>query len=587
MPKGFVALLIFAVTLLVTTQPLTASETPPGPSATIPPNDLQTRVIQDTEGNVHVLWLVPALNNSATGPGIWYSKYSPNGTDTIPPTQITNSTTIQSADLAVDTKGNAMIIWADDMRPTAPPYSALYLLRFNSTQSQTAQVLTTRGSLILWPSLTLDNSSIFMTWTEYNPANSHAVVEYGTFTSAGLTETETLATYERADAFPPQARVVFDNSSETLQIAWGESERDGRSASTVNYAKLGSNGTLLTKLQVAKLAATLRDVTITATGPRDGAFVVWQTAGSNYSLYVSKISASGELVYVKELNYTAGQSKYLAVSTDLEDNLYVLWYQPSIPTAQTTPSTPTQSTNVTYLRMNFDGVIDQNGTDVFRAPIIAVTVLSDGVVYGVSPNGLVNVVTPSREQNDLILAPAIAIMSCVSVAGFAGSLLVEEGRYRWVALYARLSRTPISRSGEAGRDVLRLLARRPGLKLRDIKRLTRDRPIGMFSLVGLERNGLLASFRDGVSRRFYLNGAEIGQVDALRTRILLWILDHPGIWEAQLAKDLGVSQQIVHYHLKKLKETKLITTRVGPAGNRKLYRFVNSTPEAKEPIEQQ
>jgi DNA-binding transcriptional ArsR family regulator len=181
----------------------------------------------------------------------------------------------------------------------------------------------------------------------------------------------------------------------------------------------------------------------------------------------------------------------------------------------------------------------------------------------------------------MMTVSAIALMSCVSVAGFAGSFLVEEGRYRWVELYSKLARASVSRSAEAGHEVLRLLARRPGLKLRDIKRLTEDHPIGMLSLVGLERNGLLASFRDGLSRRFYLNGGEIGQVDALRTRILLWILDHPGIWEAQVAKDLGVSQQIVHYHLKKLRETKLITTRVGATGNRKLYRFVDSAPEAK------
>jgi predicted transcriptional regulator len=187
----------------------------------------------------------------------------------------------------------------------------------------------------------------------------------------------------------------------------------------------------------------------------------------------------------------------------------------------------------------------------------------------------------------MITVSAMVLMSCVSVAGFAGSLLVEEGRYRWGALYSRLARASITRSGVEGHEVLRLLARKPGLKLRDIKRFTGDHPIGILSLVGLEKNGLLASFRDGVSRRFYLSGAEVGEVEALRTRILLWILDHPGIWEAQLAKDMGVSQQIVHYHLKKLRETKLITTRPGATGNRKLYHFVDGAPKTRESTEPQ
>jgi DNA-binding transcriptional ArsR family regulator len=575
MSKGLIALLTLTIALLVTMPPTTASQHP-GLPPTIEPTDLQTRVLQDAEGNVHVLWLVPALNNSASGPGIWYSKYNPNGTDTIPPTKITNSTTIQSADLAVDERGNAVIVWADDITAASPAYSTLYLLHFNSTLAQTSQVLARRGSLILWPSLVLGkNDSIYMTWTEYNPADSHARVEYGRLTPAGSVETEQLASYERADAFPPQANLVFDNSSQHLQVAWGESQIDGESASTVSYAKLGANGTILTTLQIAKFAATLREVTMTGMAGNDGAFVVWQTTGSNYSLYVSQISSNGKLVYVKELNYTTGQSRYLAISTDFEDNLYVVWYQPSA-AAPRNATVSTSGTNMTYLRMSVTGVIDQTGTGVFRGPIIGVTVLSDGMVYGVSPDGLVNVVTPTEEQNDVFAVSAIALMSCVGVAGFAGSVLLEEGRYRWVALYSRIAKPRNNRSRLIGQETLRLLARKPGLRIREIKHFTGDHPVDTMALVGMERSGFLASFRDGLSRRFYVKDNEAGPADALRTRILLWVLDHPGIWEAQLAKDLGLSQQIIHYHLKKLRESKLITSAVEPNGGRKLYRFAGS-----------
>jgi DNA-binding transcriptional ArsR family regulator len=573
MSKGLVALLAFTITLLVATPQAAASFSPRGGSVTPPPNDLQTKVMQDAEGNVHVLWLVPSRNQSASGPGIWYSKYSPNGTDTIPTTQVSNSTTVQSADLAVDEEGNAIIVWADDIA-SAPAYSALFLLHFNSTQAQTTKVLTTQGSLILWPSLAIgNNASVYMTWTEYNPSSSHAVVEYGEFATTGLIGRQQIASYERADEFPPQARVVFDNSSQHLQLAWGESQRDGQSSSTVNYAKLGTNGTVLTQLELAKFGATLRDVTITAMTGHDGAFVLWQTSGSNYSLYVSQISPSGQLIYVKELNYTSGQSRYLAVSTDREDNLYVVWYQPSIVTSQNAATTV--STNVTYLRMNVTGSVIQTGAGVFKNPIIGVAVLSDGVVYGVSPEGFVSVVTPIQPRTGIVTAAALALMSCVSVASFAGSVLVEEGRYRWGALYSKIARTSTRRASSANREVLRQLARKPGLKLREIRRLTEDHPVGLISLLGMERSGFIASFRDGFSRRFYVKGSETRMVDALRTRILLWVLDHPGIWEAQVAKDLGLSQQIAHYHLKKLRETKLITAHMAANGSRKLYRFAD------------
>ncbi len=98
----------------------------------------------------------------------------------------------------------------------------------------------------------------------------------------------------------------------------------------------------------------------------------------------------------------------------------------------------------------------------------------------------------------------------------------------------------------------------------------------MRTLVALEKAGSISSFRDGLSRRFYVKPTENGSVDTLRTRIMLWVLDHPGIWEAQLAKDLGLSQQIVHYHLKKLRDSKLITMKVGSDDGRKLYHFADS-----------
>ncbi|HXZ91182.1 MAG TPA: hypothetical protein VEG61_08975, partial [Candidatus Dormibacteraeota bacterium] len=178
MPRPFAALLVFALTLIAIVPAAATSQSTSTGSPATTPNDLQTKVYQDADGNVHVLWVVPGLNASLTGAGIWYSKYSPNGTDSIPPTRITNSTGIQSADLAVDNNDNAIIVWADDITSLPIASSALYLLHYNSTSPKSVQMLTTHGSLILWPSLAPgDNGTIYMTWTEYNPSTAHALVE--------------------------------------------------------------------------------------------------------------------------------------------------------------------------------------------------------------------------------------------------------------------------------------------------------------------------------------------------------------------------------------------------------------------------
>ena len=573
MPKTFVALLAFSVALLTMFPATAGAQGYLRISGTALSSDLQTKVFQDTAGNVHLLWLVPALNNSLTGPGIWYSRSSPNGTDTIPPTRITNSTTIQSADLAVDNHDNAIIVWTDEITSTPRVSSVLYLLHFNSTSPQTIQILVTHGSLILWPSLAPDdNGTIYMTWTEYNPSTAHALVEYGWIVSSTIAELKPIASYNQVNAFPPKARVVFDNSSRNLQVAWGETNADGQLSSTVNYAKFALNGTLLAKLQVARFEETLRDVSITPLSGQDGAFVIWRTEMSNESVYVSQISAIGELVYSKQLNYTTGQSRYLAVSTDLQDNLYVVWYEPSIPASQSTRSTITSVTNVTYLRMNLDGVILPTVNGVVSSPIIAVTVLNDGTLYGVSANGLVKVVTPSHQNNPFVWVAAIALASSI---GVAGSIWIEEGRYKWLSLCSAVT-MHLRKRRTTHQEVVSLLARKPGLNARDINRFGDKDRVGMMTLVEMEKTGSISSFRDGLSRRFYVKPIEGGSIDTLRTRIMLWVLDHPGIWEAQLAKDLALSQQIVHYHLKKLRDSKLITTVVDSDGERKLYRFAGS-----------
>jgi DNA-binding transcriptional ArsR family regulator len=184
----------------------------------------------------------------------------------------------------------------------------------------------------------------------------------------------------------------------------------------------------------------------------------------------------------------------------------------------------------------------------------------------------VKVVTPSHQNNPFEWIAAVALVSGI---GVAGSVWIEEGRYKWLSLCSALT-THLIRKRPTTNAMVRQLARKPGLNAGEINRLgDRDR-IGMMTLIGLEKAGLVSSFRDGLSRRFYVKPTEGGSIDTLRTRIMLWVLDHPGIWEAQLAKDLGLSQQIVHYHLKKLRDSKLITLVVDSNDGRKLYRFADS-----------
>jgi DNA-binding transcriptional ArsR family regulator len=540
--------------------------------------NVETTVIVDSAGDAHVLWLVRELNTTYARPGLWYAKYSANGTEVTHAIRIANSTTIQSAELAVDRQNNPVVVWAEDNISLRGLISDLYMFRLNSTASQLTRVVQAKSALIIWPSVAVDNNGIsHLVWTEFDPSSGHATVNYGSVSTAPVSQTQLVASYNGTLPFPPEARILFDNSTDQLDVTWGESQTTNQTTSTVNYEKLTPNGTLVSRLELAKLNQTLSDVSIAAVPGQNGngTFVTWGTDNGTSSIYVSQISDSADLLYVKKLSYPTDPERYIEVSASSANGLYVLWYQPPSPSMQASQvSSPLE--NVTYLRMNSDGIIVQTGTGVFNQPILGVTVLSNGAVYGVSPDGLVRAVTPSKPQGSTSIFLVVALMSSLSVAGFSGSILIEEGRYRWATLYSKAARSSQRLTPLTSQKVITLLARKPGLKLRDIKRLGGDRPVGTTTLVGMERNELLASVRDGLSRRFYVKGTETGQVDAVRSRILFWILDHPGVWEAQLAKDLGLSQQLVHYHLKQLKDTRLIKADVDPTGSRKLYRFVDS-----------
>jgi predicted transcriptional regulator len=467
--------------------------------------------------------------------------------------------------MTADTQGNAVIVWAD--APTATT-SKLFMLTFNSTNSTSTQILSVKDWLILWPSVAVDNTdTIHLTWTEYSPHTNQALVEYGTVLKHHFSLSETLASYNSVSAFPPKARIDFDNSSEHIQIAWGETQSIEYPNSTVDYAKLVTNGTVLTRLQVAKFKSTLRDVAITASRGNDGAFVLWQTDSSNDSVFVSQISPTGQLRYLEELNTPTPQLKYLAFSTDSQDNLYVVGYQPAL--SAPPPQPPPLITSITYIRINVDGDIVESWNEMIREPVISVGVSSDGNIYTVSPEGLVQVVTPDNYYDN----GWVTVFAFASCLGALGAFSTEEARYRVIAF---CSRSKSNDPSQQCNGVVSVLAKKPGLKLRDFKHLSNANPANMRLLVRMEKSGVLGSFRDGLSRRFYVKTRTAASVDPLATRVLLWIVEHPGIWEAQLSKDLGLSQQLVHYHLKKLREDGLISATVGSDGSRKLYRFANA-----------
>lgn len=137
--------------------------------------------------------------------------------------------------------------------------------------------------------------------------------------------------------------------------------------------------------------------------------------------------------------------------------------------------------------------------------------------------------------------------------------LTEAGRY-WglrllvLPLYTRLSRSELL-SHELREALLDKIRAEPGLHLRALVRsVDGSYSTVVYHLGRLETGGLVHSKRDGLKRRFHPVG--MGEADPVHTstrrEILEAIRGAPGIHQGKVARELGISRQLVSYHVQNL-----------------------------------
>lgn len=171
----------------------------------------------------------------------------------------------------------------------------------------------------------------------------------------------------------------------------------------------------------------------------------------------------------------------------------------------------------------------------------------------------------ARENPGATIAVAAA-----GTATFGAMLLARREWLRWLALvplaglYSRIERRTVL--DHASRDRLAaVVAARPGVTLAE---LTRELALHSAAVVHhartLERNHVIASRREGARRRFYPVGARLPPMpapDALTPAEarLLALLESGPRSQSELARDLGVSRQAVHQHVKALSKKGQLT----------------------------
>lgn len=124
-------------------------------------------------------------------------------------------------------------------------------------------------------------------------------------------------------------------------------------------------------------------------------------------------------------------------------------------------------------------------------------------------------------------------------------------------------------------DIFRVVSRVPGAHLRGIERMT-GLPLGqvLYHLDRLERMGLVVSSRDWGFRRYFVtrdvDRREKRLLGALRhdapRRIVLTLLERPGLTHKTLQEAVGVAGSTLSFHLQRLLATNVLTReREGPS----------------------
>jgi DNA-binding transcriptional ArsR family regulator len=580
-----VLFVLVATISLAMVPPSNAASTPYSGDLTIQP--VTTKALGGDNGTVYMLWTIHSLL-SGIQPGIWYAKYEPNGTAVIPPSILRNSTTIQSADMAEDKSGNLHLVWSEGPAFTNSTSSLLttlsdarlYYAEVNATNNELTSPtpLTGYGKIVMWPAIALDNESVpHVVWMEesINTENRTLSEYYGAIENGHLADPLLLARYVNQSFLDvPRPQIIYDQAYSSFHVAWTYSQQNQDSIvnSEVRYASVNFDGNATHRIAVAELREPIQDASI-AQGGNGSAYVVWQgqASDSSRSVYVSRISNEGRIVFLHSFTEPSTSSPYLVASSDSQENLFLVWYQPP-PLPQRVVSARSV-TSVSYVRIDNAGLVTDSGNELISGTVLAIRVSTTGDVYALSSLGIIRVKTP-------VLTPLIQLVLGIVAFSAMGIALTDEGKYRLARSLTSItqkahSTEPLPQSSNA---ILHLLTLKPGCDLSEIKRSARNSTatVSLSGLTRLERAGYVSSVRVGLSRRFFDSNPadQIATPKRIASMILNEVKRTPGTWEGKLAQDLGLSQQIVHYHVKRMRSEGLLD--VESQGRRKLYRLAHS-----------
>ncbi len=528
----------------------------------------------DSKGIVHAAWVEHSDQSAGSTPAtLWYFTYDPESVNSRSTRRLDTYDSIYSLSMAIGSLDDVHMIWVRKYMGTDETHNLT--TKPNLTNSRNAiyyQDMNSRGALAgsprlivesqadtVWASITAGRGSeLYIAWLDVlrsNSTNVESDIYYARLSPHDGTAELTGTLVTKASTSSKLLKVAASTARNNLHIAWVEETRDVTSRVVDWEVDLVENTTQT--VNVSEVRGQISQLTLAAI--QNGEVVLgWayqESAGNSSKMGVARyaVGHNGIARIVEIPLQDAEEPESIAV--DSQGNLHAVWAYPLEDMKAGPRLLPIREQGFRHAEYSNKGQLTEETQEMSYVPVAAVFVIGNGQLYVVSGQGTLQAADHVRTSN-----PASLLFVLVILASLVGGMSTEPAKYRMASWSA--NRSLRTGSPDVSEKLLRRIRKRPGIGLAELKPVNEHSEFSLAAqLRALEKAGTIRSRRDGLRQRFYCvapASRDESHAEELRRWILSLVNCTPGITEAQIAKSLGMSQQLTNYHLRRLVDAKLL-----------------------------
>jgi DNA-binding transcriptional ArsR family regulator len=533
----------------------------------------------DSKGRVHAAWIEQGgQSTGSTNAALWYSTYDPEFPSSKSVRRLDSSASLYSLSMTIDDLDNVHMVWVRSLGNTIGTLNdtesagttasscAIYYLSTNSngTLSNPLRLLESDAES-MWTSITSGGKSqLYLAWAEVirlNPTDVESKVYYTQFGERSTTTHVTGTLVATTEGSSRMLRATTTTDQNNLHLAWIQENRE--SAAKVVHSEVDLSKSVARIVGIEDVDGVISELALAST--RDGEVVIgWVYQESRESGLLTRV-----MRFPPGKNMTStvvripvqDPEKLKSIGVDSQGNLDLVWTYVSEDMRAGPRPIAIKQQDFYCAEVGSDGKLSEKKEEISYRSAVAAFVLGDDELYLVSGGGLLEAARPVTTNN-----PTVVLVALVAFVSVIGGINTEPGAYLIASCMgiARRSKNRANRSGPAdpGQKLVRKIRRHPGITLSDLRSGNHQNMLrAAIQVRMLEASGLIRSVRDGRRQKFYslaLDDRCDSHVEELRRSILVLVGESPGISEAQIARSLGVSQQLTNYHLRQMSDAKLL-----------------------------